>query len=914
MSPEEKARIQIDKQLIEAGYVVQDMKDINLYASKGVIVREYPTSTGEVDYLIFINQQPVGIIEAKEENKGEKLINVEKQTNRYKNSTFKHFSKDVNIRFVYEATGELTRFTDYEDVNYRSRTVFHFHRPEELERLLKENSTLRNRLKAFPKLVETGFRKCQINAINNLEKSFGENKPRALIQMATGAGKTYTAITAIYRLLKYCGAKRILFLVDTKNLGKQAMDEFTAYKPSDDNRTFVELYPVQHLKSSFIAESTNVCISTIQRMYSILRGEELDESLEEKPMTDSAIPKEVVYNAKYPVEYFDFIIIDECHRSIYNVWQQVLDYFDAFQIGLTATPDKRTFGYFNQNVVSEYTREQAIIDGVNVGEDEYIIETEISKKGASISKAKRVIQKRERLTRKQRWESMDEDIVYTANQLDHDVVNPSTIRSIIKAFKNAVETVVYPDRKELPKTLIFAKSDSHANDIIDIVREEFGEGNEFCRKITYRIDGNPNDEINAFRNDYKFRVAVTVDMIATGTDIKPLECLLFMRDVRSKNYYEQMKGRGTRVVDLEEFRKVSPSAKTNKDHFVIFDAVGVTKSAKSEGRTLERQPSVSFEKILTRIAVGNTDEDTLTTAAGRLSRLDRIFTAKEHKEFESLTGGIPMKAIVNNILNCFDNDYLEEKTTQTHNSTTVNEQQVKEVQENEIRNAVRPLADPKVRDFILKTKASHEQVIDTFNIDTITYSGWSETYAEEALKTIQSFHDFIEANKDEIEALSIIYHQQYRHRKLTYKMIRELHDIMCKPPHNFTVTKMWHCYYQRDNEKVIQSEINELIDIISVIKYELGQIDSLTSFETRVKKNFQDWTFRRNSTQGYLFNEEQMKWLHMIRDHIITSMSIDTEDFEYAPFDINGGLGKYYQVFGTEYLNIIQELNVALAA
>lgn len=915
MQPEEKARLIIDQKLIEAGYVIQDMSDMNVYAAKGVIVREYPTDTGEVDYLIFINAQPVGIIEAKEVNKGEKLVvETEKQTERYKNSKLKYFKDDVHIRFAYESTGEITRFTDYKDINYRSREVFSFHKPEELERLIKESDTLRNRLKSFPKLNEQGFRRCQITAINNLEKSFGENRPRALIQMATGAGKTYTAITAIYRLLKFCSAKRILFLVDTKNLGKQAMDEFTAYKPSDDNRTFVELYPVQLLKSSYISESTNVCISTIQRMYSILRGEELDESLEESPIFDAGLPKEVTYNAKYPIEFFDFIIIDECHRSIYNVWKQVLDYFDAFQIGLTATPDKRTFGYFNENIVSEYTREQAIIDGVNVGEDEYIIETEIGSHGSKIAKAKRVIQKRERLTRKQRWESMDEDIVYTSNQLDRDVVNPSQIRNVIRAFKQALQEVVYPDRKEVPKTLIFAKTDSHADDIIQIVRDEFGEGNEFCRKITYRIEGNPNDEINAFRNEYKFRIAVTVDMIATGTDIKPLECLLFMRDVRSKNYYEQMKGRGTRTIDLEELRKVSPSAKTNKDHFVIFDAVGVTKSVKSEGRTLERQPSVSLKDLLMRLAVGNKDEDVITTVAGRLTRLDKIMTPQEHKDFTALTGGIPVGQVVSNLLNCFDEDYLEEKTMEVMGSSSFNEDDVKEVQNKEIVQSIMPFANAKLRDFILTTKASHEQIIDTYNIDTVIRSGWSESYTEDALKTIKSFREFIEENKDEIEALSIIYNQQYRHRKLTYKMIKELHDIMCKPPYNFTVTKMWHCYYERDNEKVIKSEVDELMDIISILRYELGQIDKLNSFDSRVRKNFQDWTFKRNNSQGYQFNEEQMEWLHMIEEHIIRSASIEEEDFDYTPFDTKGGFIKYYQVFGKDYLNIMNELNVALAA
>lgn len=914
MQPEEKARLNIDGQLISAGYVIQDMDDMNLYASKGVVVREYPTDTGEVDYLIFINGDPVGIIEAKEVNKGEKLVvETERQTERYKNSKFKYFDKPVDIRFSYESTGEITRFTDYNDLNYRSREVFNFHRPEELERLLKKRDTLRNRLKNFPVLNEQGFRKCQIKAIRNLEQSFSNGKPRALIQMATGSGKTYTAITAIYRLLKFCGAKRILFLVDTKNLGKQAMDEFTAYKPNDDNRTFVELYPVQLLKSSYISESTSVCISTIQRMYSILRGEELDDSLEETPLTDSTIPKEVTYNEKYPIEYFDFIIIDECHRSIYNVWKQVLDYFDAFQIGLTATPDKRTFGYFNENVVSEYTREEAIIDRVNVGEDEYLIETKIGQNGSSISKAKRIIQKRERLTRKQRWESMDQDIVYTANQLDRDIVNPSQIRNVIRAFKQALEEVVYPERKEVPKTLIFAKSDSHADDIIKIVREEFGEGNEFCRKITYRIEGNPNDEINAFRNDFKFRIAVTVDMIATGTDIKPLECLLFMRDVRSKNYYEQMKGRGTRTIDLEELRKVSPSAKTNKDHFVIFDAVGVTKSKKSEGRTLERNPSISMKDLLTRLAVGSRDEDVITSVAGRLNRLDMILTPQERKEFEAISG-YPIKSVVNNMLNCFDRDYLEQKAIEITGRENVTEAEIEGVKMDEVRNAILPFSNSKLREFILKAKATHEQIIDNYNIDEIVSSGWSKSYTEDAVKTIKSFREFIEANKTEIEALSIIYNQQYKNRKLTYRMIKELHDLMCMPPYNFTVTRMWRCYYQIDSERVARSEVDDLMDIISVLKYELGQIDRLSSFDSRVRKNFQEWTFRRNNSQGYQFNEEQMDWLHMIEEHIISSASIEVEDFDYTPFDGKGGLSKYYQVFGKDYMNIIEELNVALVA
>ena len=624
MTPEQKAREIIDKKLEQSGWIVQDMKQLNLFVGLGVAVREFPTSTGPVDYALFVEGTPVGIIEAKKDDAGENITAVESQSNRYVNSTFKWIKGDYRIRFVYEATGKLTRFTDYNDIKYRSRTIFSFHQPQELQRLMKQPGTIRNRMKQFPDFDTTGFRKCQITAIGNLEKSFAANKPKALIQMATGAGKTFTAITTVYRLLKHTGVNRVLFLVDTKGLGEQAEREFLAYRPNDDNRSFSELYGVRRLKSSFIPADVQVCISTIQRMYSILRGEELDESTEEESFhenssMDSQPPKEVVYNSKYPPEFFDVIIIDECHRSIYNAWKQVLEYFDAFQIGLTATPDKRTFAFFDQNIVSEYPREQAIIDGVNVGEDIFLIETEVGKQGGTI--LKQMVEYRNRLSREKRWAQLDEDVDYRPSQLDRDIVNPSQIRTVIRAFKDALYTSLFPRRKEVPKTLIFAKTDSHADDIIQIVREEFGEGNEFCKKVTYAAE-DPESVLSSFRNDYYPRIAVTVDMIATGTDVKPIECLIFMRDVRSKNYFEQMKGRGTRTLGKDDLQKVTPSATENKDHFVIVDAVGVTKSKKSDTRTLERKPTVSMKELMMNVALGAKDEDTLTSLASRIIRLN----------------------------------------------------------------------------------------------------------------------------------------------------------------------------------------------------------------------------------------------------------------------------------------------------
>jgi len=368
-NPEQIARDNIDRQLIACGWVIQDKNRINLGAGTGVAVREYQTDIGPADYILFVDRKPVGVIEAKREEEGVHMTSHEEQSGGYAASKLKHLNNDP-LSFVYESTGTITHFTNFRDPKPRSRPVFTFHKPETFRELLKGERTLRKGLLDLPSLPTDGLRECQINAINNLEVSFKENRPRALIQMATGSGKTFTAITFIYRLLKYAGAKRILFLVDTRNLGEQAEQEFMAFQPNDDNRKFAELYGVHRLKSGTIPTDNQVYISTIQRLYSILKGEELDEAAEEEnPNERRWQPKEpvpVVYNERLPPEFFDFVVIDECHRSIYNLWKQVLDYFDSFQIGLTATPDNRTFGYFNQNVVSVYGFEEAVTDGVLV--------------------------------------------------------------------------------------------------------------------------------------------------------------------------------------------------------------------------------------------------------------------------------------------------------------------------------------------------------------------------------------------------------------------------------------------------------------------------------------------------------------------------------------------------------------------
>jgi type I restriction enzyme R subunit len=462
---------------------------------------------------------------------------------------------DLPPPFAYETTGIETFFRDMRDPDTRSRRVFSFHRPETLLEWLSQPDTLRSRLRNVAEispLTEKGLRNCQVEAIRNLEKSFAASRPRALIQMGTGSGKTYTAVSFIYRLIKFANAKRVLFLVDRSNLGRQTKKEFEQYITPDDGRKFTELYNVQRMMSNTLDPVNRVVITTIQRLYSMLSGEtEFNEENEEISLFNVSPkeqkPKEVSYNPKLPIETFDFIITDECHRSIYHLWRQVLEYFDAFIIGLTATPSKQTLGFFRNNLVMEYGHERAVADGVNVGYEVYRIKTEITEKGSRVE-AGNWIDKRNRNTRKVRWEQLDEDLEYKPTQLDRDVIAKDQIRTIIKTFRDRLFTDIFPGRKEIPKTLVFAKDDSHAEDIVEIVREEFGKGNEFCKKITYRTTGEkPEDLIASFRNSYNPRIAVTVDMISTGTDIKPLECLLFMRDVKSRLYFEQMKGRGTRM-------------------------------------------------------------------------------------------------------------------------------------------------------------------------------------------------------------------------------------------------------------------------------------------------------------------------------------------------------------------------------
>jgi type I restriction enzyme R subunit len=947
---EAQARTKIDQALQAGGWSVQRYRDFDPSASRGIALTEVPLNVGTTDYLLLVDRKPVGIIEAKKS--GTPLSGVAEQSGHYGDVLPDFLAIKGPLPFLYESTGIETYFRDRRDPDHRSRRVFTFHRPETLAEWHGEPDTLRKRLAQMPfahPLKTEGMRDCQVEAITNLERSFAADRPRSLIQMATGAGKTFTACAFTYRLIKYAGARRVLFLVDRANLSKQARDEFAQYITPDTARKFTELYNVQLLQSNNLDTVCKVTICTIQRLYSMLRGEpELNEDLDEISTFELSAadnrPKEVAYNPAIPIETFDFIVTDECHRSIYNLWRQVLEYFDAFLIGLTATPSKQTIGFFNQNLVTEYTHERAVTDGVNVGYDVYRIRTEVTDRGSRVEKGQ-YIDKRCKQTRAIRWQQLDEDFVYEAAQLDRSVVVPSQIRTVIQAYKDALFTDLFPGRALVPKTLIFAKDDSHAEDIVHIVREVFGKGNDFAKKITYKTYNTETHRyekseslIQEFRTSPTLRIAVTVDMIATGTDIKPLECLLFLRDVRSRVYFEQMKGRGTRVLSPTDLKAVSGDEARAKTHFIIVDAVGVCESDKTDSRPLEKQPSVKFDKLLLGVALGKRDEDTVTTLAGRLARLDREIDSADAAKIKSIAGQ-SISELASTLLKAIDPDVIAERATGKPGASPaeVTPEKFEEAKKALISEACAAFESKPLRDALVAAKQEAEQTIDRVTIDQITAQGF-DAKAKDAARTLtKSFRDYIDQHRAEIAALQILYSRPYKQR-LTEPMLKELEEKLKNEYGPEPVTRLWHAFelggatLPRSHSPAdgasapaspshsagatllrSRSQSHRFADLVPLVRFALEQEPLLEPFSESVHQRFENWLAKK-SAAGLTFDPDQRAWLELIRDHIATSLSMETDDFEYAPFSQRGGLGKAHQLFGAELPKIVEELNEVLAA
>jgi len=934
-TPEDQAREHIDQALEQAGWKVQDYKSAHLHAGRGVVLRNFPLVSGHgfADYLLYIDGKAAGVIEAKKE--GFPLVGVEVQAEKYSKGLPADLPAHIRpLPFLYQSTGVETRFTNGLDPQPRSRPVFSFHRPETLAAMIPRRSetsrdlhgaslaaeaaapTLRGRLRTLPPLSTTGLWPAQITAINNLEKSLAQDRPRALIQMATGSGKTFTAINFIYRLIKFAGAKRVLFLVDRGNLGDQTLKEFQQYVSPYNNFKFTEEFIVQRLAGNTLDTTARVCISTIQRLYSMLKGRDLSDEDEEASVSGLERlfkkPEPLDYNPAIPIETFDVIVTDECHRSIYNLWAQVLEYFDAHLIGLTATPNKQTFGFFNQNLVMEYNHEQAVADGVNVDYDVYRIRTAITQTGSSVE-AGYSVQLMNRETRTKRWERLDEDFAYDPDQLDRDVVAPDQIRTIVKAFRDKLFTDIFPGRTEVPKTLVFAKDDAHAENIVEILREEFAKGNEFAQKITYRTTGvTPKDLIKSFRNSYHPRIAVTVDMIATGTDIKPVEIVVFMRAVKSRTFFEQMKGRGVRVIKPDDLKAVTPDA-TTKDHFVIVDTVGICEQDKTDARPMEKKPSVAFEKLLQAVALGNTEEGVLTSIAGRLARMEHRITKADEQAISKASGGLSLKDLSRGLVEAVNPDRQEERATQQFSTSTPTEQQIQQVATALIQKAAKPFHDPKFRELLVEIKKKNELTIDHVSQDQVIEAGFSADALARARTIVQSFEQFITQHKDEITALQVLYSKPYKQR-LKFEDIKDLANAIEKPPYLWNESQLWQAYAALEKSKVKGASGKRILtDLVSLVRFAIHQDNELVPFPERVNANFNAW-LGDQEREGKKFTDEQRQWLSMIRDHIAANMGVESDDFEYAPFSQAGGLGKAYRLFPDGLQTIIESLNMALVA
>ena len=919
---------------------------MDVAAAPGVAVAELRAGSGRgfADYTLFLDRTEVGVIEAKAHGA---LSGAEGQTMHYavRAPIGAPGVAEERPRFLFESNGHKTYFTDRLDPIPRSRELFCFPRPETLaEWSAHPDGTLRRRLRsAMPALAEARLWGAQIEAIKSLEASFARGDQRALIQMATGSGKTFTAVNVAYRLLKHAGAKRILFLVDRNNLGRQTYDEFANFEPPDDARKFPALYNVQRLRDNAVNPAAKVVVTTIQRLFSMLKGEpDYDAGNEEDSAFDSPTwqgeAPTVAYNAAIPPEFFDFIIIDECHRSIYDLWSQVLLYFDAFLIGLTATPVGKTLGFFNQNLVMEYGHDKAVLDGVNVDFDVYRIKTRVTEEGATIDARSEdvYVAKRDKLTRRERLERLEDDLTYTANQVDRDVVAESQIRTVLREFRERVLSAAFPGRDEVPKTLIFAKDDSHAEDIVRLAREVFAEDNEFCQKITYRTgftkvttavknpDGTeaetvewkrtaeltPEDLLANFRTSFSPRIAVTVDMISTGTDVKPIECVFFLRNVQSASFFEQMKGRGVRVIPPGKLRSVTPSAKA-KERFIIVDAVGVCEQDKTESRTLNRQPAKTLKQVLDYVARGGLDVEALTTLASRLARLQHRLNRNELDELQALAGGNALQNLAHSLLQAGDADAQADTAKTRFNTAQPTPQQLETAAHQLARDAATPFLNPALRQRILEMQRASEQTMDRHTIDEVRYSGFDPAAVEKARAKVTNFQAWLQEHKDEIAAIQAIY-AGARPLKLTLADLRQLRDAIAKPPLTATPTQLWRAFAATAPERVQGHGGEPLADLVHLVRSALFPTFTLMPYRDALHERYHQWLQERDADNA--FTKEQRAWLDHIAEHIANSLAIEPRDFESGWFGQQGSLGHAHALFGEQLKPLMAELNERLAA
>ena len=862
MTPEEKARIKIDQWFADAGWEVIN-RDEYEPTSTAVAIREGLLKDNlEADYFLFINGKAVGVLEAKREETDAVSSIVCEQAALYAKSVpniYQTYQKP--LPFIFTSNGKELYFCDFREQDHYFKQIMTIPTPHELVKKLGINDYFAG----LPTLRKKGLRDCQYEAITELEKSFRSGQKRALMVLATGAGKTYTACLAAYRMLSYTPMRRVLFLVDRNNLGKQAEGEFGTFRLTENGEAFSTIFTVNRLRSSSIPSDSNVVISTIQRLFSFLKGETIednDDDDENEPAEDVILPP----NPDLPHDYFDMIIIDECHRSIYKNWRKVLEYFDTARlVGLTATPIPETMAFFNNNRIVNYTLEKSIVDGVNVDCRVYRIKTQVTETGGAILEGEK-FKEETRYTGEVKTVSSKETKTYTNKELNRSIINPAQIKLILSTYRDVVYTELFndpqrePNMDYLPKTLIFALNEAHATNIVQIAKEVFGRTDDrFVQKITYSA-GDSNELIRQFRNDKDFRIAVTCTLVATGTDVKPLEVVMFMRDVESLPLYIQMKGRGVRTIGDEQLRNVTPNA-FSKDCFYLVDAVGVTEHEMTIPTATDESTTkiITLKELLERISHGFFPDEYLKRLAATLARIYNKADDSQRKEFARLSHD-DMKELSARIY-----DALEKGTLPPFVSP--------EKPNLERKGLVSPLANhADARRYLLILAAGFVNTLMPGE-DTLISKGFS---IEEAKCTTEAFEEFCRENADEIEALRIIYNNEGE--PITYSMLKELEHKLKMANNHFAPKQIWNSYAVLSPGKVKRSTTKEesdaLTNIIQLVRFAFRQIERLDSVVTTSKQYFNLW-LGQNQRE---ITDKQREVISRIVDYIASNGACTVRD------------------------------------
>ena len=886
MTPEEKARVKIDKQLNNAGWEsVSRQEYVPNYAS--AVKEGLMQGNKESDYLLFIDDKAIAVVEAKAESNslGDIVAQQAEWYSTHPQSWVGMWFKN-QIPLVYLANGNKIYFKNMLEPESEYVELTAMHTPKQMLKLIGEKSEYG----ALPKLEKRGLRDCQYNAERKLEEKLKLGHKKSLAILATGSGKTCLACLAAYRLLNYTPAtRRVLFLVDRNNLARQTESEFSLFDRTEKQQPMSSLYKINRLKK---AEDINgeIVISTIQKLFAVLTGQALSEENEDKEDefiggVDDQTAIELGNDLKLPPDFFQFIIIDECHRSIYGKWKAVLDYFrDAKILGLTATPTPEAYAYFNENIIEKYTYDDSVVDGVNVPARVYRIKTAVTEHGGTIEQGDEVIELDRNGNVLGKYKA-DDRIDYTPNQLDRSVINPNQIEWVLKAYRDSIYTNLYPDREEnwnyVPKTLIFAKDDNHATQIVEAVKKVFAEKfvdgivpETFVQKITYSA-GDSNALIRDLRTEKEFRIAVTVTLVATGTDVKPLEVVLFMNDVKSEVLYTQMKGRGCRVINEDKLKEITPNADT-KECFYIVDAVGVTESDKHipkpgpGGQGGKKIPTLV--QLLEYLSHGEVSDENLAFLRDYCASINRryednVLFGRHLEQFISDFEFAP-KTLAFNI-----NEALSKGTLPPFESVS----EPNTLRKDLIYCLISNIA---ARNKLLEMHKGYFAVSQ--DNDEVLYADFSK---ETAKKFIEAFEDYLNKNADNIEALRIIYNTE--DTVITYSMLVELQEKLLAENRLFKPYNIWTNYKLLDTEGVVdQLDVKQntkaLTHLIQLVRFAYKKNSNLKSL---LKGYSQRFNLYCGQTQRSL-TPEQQEIMKQIADYIIEQGTISVGEINSVDPDL----------------------------